>query len=424
MPKPLRNLIIALAAVCVVFLAAKAVIGRVVVRNTGIDDIQKMVAQGEYPGAVRALKAGYRFNTRPGLDAMQKFSMAVMRQALNEHDPFEQCYVATALAAYGDWSGREAIDRALNSSNYLVQKAAVEGLAKARNAQAIAILERFYRSSGMDGRLMALQGLGEVRQPAVMPILLEAAHSDDSSMEVWAVSGLGQLGNRQVAPYLQTLLSKTKNPLVRTETAHALLLLGDRSDETIAVIEKGLSTNDPQEASEAALSLVDARNSAVVGPLREAEINNNGNPRVRLAAAVALTHYGYADGVPLLKNALKDRRFGTYLPPLMGHVDFTVGRAFLVAAMNSDDTVTRLSAIEAIGRLGGEPEIAVLQDARPKVADPIILAQIAWALGKIGRPHCVPPLLDLVQSGEPEVRNTAADALTRTAIVTRAALPN
>jgi HEAT repeat protein len=43
------------------------------------------------------------------------------------------------------------------------------------------------------------------------------------------------------------------------------------------------------------------------------------------------------------------------------------------------------------------------------------MAQVAWSLGRIGRPECIPILLKMVQSPAPEVRDTAADALARTA---------
>ena len=46
--------------------------------------------------------------------------------------------------------------------------------------------------------------------------------------------------------------------------------------------------------------------------------------------------------------------------------------------------------------------------------DPIVRADVAWALGRIGRPKCIEPLLDMIAQPEPAVRYTAADALART----------
>jgi hypothetical protein len=412
--KRTRNVIVAAAAACLLLLIAAAVIGHVTV-ETGMPAVSKLVSEGKMPNAVRALQATYHFDNPQGLSALHQFSIIVLRQALNQDDPFERCYVATALAGYNDWSGRAAIDKALNSSNFLVQKAAVEGLAAAGSPQAVEIIARFYHFGGQDGRLMAVQGLSEVTTPAVLPLLLEAAKTKDTNIVVWSVNGLGHLGDRKALPYLHSTLEKATEPMLRTETAHAIILLGDRSPEMVAVLVKGLDTSDVQAGAEAALDLGDAQDSSVVPKLKQTAASDKVNPRVRLAAAVALTHYGNADGMPLLKTALVDESYGRYLPPLLDHLDFKLGRPMLIAALSSSNQVMRLAAIEAIGRAGGDPEVVVLKDASSKSQDPMEVAQVAWSLGHIGRQACIPVLLEMVQNPSPQVRDTAADSLGHTA---------
>ncbi|MGH7905061.1 MAG: HEAT repeat domain-containing protein [Candidatus Binataceae bacterium] len=413
MIKRTTSIVMAIIAAGIFLAGAGIALGRVTVES-GMPAISKMIQQGKISGAVRTLQSEYKFDNPEGLTALRDFSLAVLRQSLaDQTDLFEQCYVATSLAAYDDWTGRAAIDKALNSSNFLIQKAAVEGLAEAGNPQSIAILERFYHASGQDGQLMAVQGLAEVRTPAVEPILLEAAKDPDSNLTVWSVNGLGHLGDRAALPYLHTLLTKTTDPMVKTEAAHAIVLLGDSSHGVIEIIEQGLNTNNVQEASEAALDLGDAHDKTTVAVLEKTETSQKVNGRVRLAAAVALTHYNNGDGMPLLKQALVDRKFGKYLPPMLDHLNFAMGRPLLIGALSSSDQVMRLAATEAIGRSGGEPEILVLKQAIAKTKDPMELAQIAWSFGRIGRPNCIQPLLDLVQNPAPEVRDTAADALAR-----------
>lgn len=411
--KRTRNFIVAGVAAGLLLLVAAVVIGRVTV-ETGMPAVSKLVAEGKVPGAVRTLQSSYQFDNPQGLAALRQFSVMVLRQALNQDDPFERCYVATALAGYNDWSGRAAIDKALNSSNFLVQKAAVEGLAAAGNPAAIEILTRFYRGSGTDGRLMAVQGLSEVTTPAVLPILLEAAKNKDTNVVVWSVNGLGHLGDRAALPYLHSLLEKATDPMVRIEAAHAIIMLGDRSPDLVAIIKQGLDTNNVQQGAEAALALGEIQDKSVIDTLKQTASSDKVNPRVRLAAAVALTRYGNTDGLPLLKTALVDPSFGRYLPPLLDHIDFTVGRPVLMGALTSSDQVTRLAAIEAIGRDGGDPEIVVLKKSSAKAEDPIEVAQVAWSLGHIGRPNCIPVLLELVQNPVPQVRDTAADSLGHT----------
>ncbi len=411
--KRTRNFIVAGIAAGLLLLVAAVVIGHVTV-ETGMPAVSKLVAEGRLPGAVRTLQSSYHFDNPQGLAALHQFSVMVLRQALNQEDPFERCYVATALAGYNDWTGRAAINKALNSPNYLVQKAAVEGLAAAGSPEAIEILTRFYHGSGSNGRLMAVQGLAEVTTPAVLPILMEAAKNKDTNLTVWSVNGLGHLGDRDALPYLHSLLEKATDPMLRTETAHAIILLGEHSPDLIAIIKKGLDTNNVQQGAEAALDLGDAQDKSVIDTLKQTASSEKVNARVRLAAAVALTHYGNTAGMPLLKTALVDTSYGPYLPPLLDHLDFTVGRPVLIGALTSSDQVTRLAAIEAIGRAGGDPEILLLKESSAKTQDPMEIAQVAWSLGHIGRPNCIPVLLEMVQNPAPQVRDTAADSLGHT----------
>lgn len=414
MTKRTKNILGAIVAAGGLLTVAAVVIARMTVES-GMPAITKMITAGNVPGAVRTLQSEYRFDNPEGLAALRKFSVMVLRQSLDQPDPFERCYVATSLASFDDWTGRAAIDKALNSANFLVQKAAVEGLAEAGSPEAIAILARFFHASGQDGQLMAVQGLAEIKQPAVMPLLLEAAKDPDSSLTVWSVNGLGHLGSAKALPYLHKVLDKTTDPMVRTEAAHSIVLIGERSPATIEVIEKGLDSNNVQQASEAALDLADVQDKIVIVVLEKYESDQKVNARVRLAAAVALTRYANTNGMPLLKTALVDPAYSRYLPPMLGHMDFAIGRPVLIGAMGSSDQVMRLAATEAVGRGGGEAEISMLTGAMKKTKEPMELAQIAWSLGRIGRPDCIPVLLQLVQKEAPEVRDTAANALGHTA---------
>jgi HEAT repeat protein len=47
--------------------------------------------------------------------------------------------------------------------------------------------------------------------------------------------------------------------------------------------------------------------------------------------------------------------------------------------------------------------------------DPIVRANLAWALGRVGNPSVIALLLDLIRERDPAVRYTAADGLARTA---------
>lgn len=135
-----------------------------------------------------------------------------------------------------------------------------------------------------------------------------------------------------------------------------------------------------------------------------------------MAAAAALTHYSRRDGLWLLKAAITDRDFFVRhrLGNLLEHLDLTVGREVVVAALSAHDAGLQLAATKAMGLLGGDEEVATLIKLFHRTEDPILRADIAWALGRIARPACIEPLIDMVAEPDAAVRYTAADALART----------
>jgi len=407
------KVLIAGLSVAAILLAARIAPARLTLAS-GMAAIRQMIAAGRMAAAVRILESDYNLDSLGGSRALRDFSLIVLRQGLSDGDSFERCYAATALAAHGVWSGRAIIAEALRSPNLLIQKAAVEGLAEAENGEALEILERFYRLSDPISRAIALQALARVKAPAVMPLLVEATKDPNSSGVFWAVSGLGQMGDRDALPYLRMLLAKSVDPLVRTEAAHSMVLLGDRT--SIDTLEVGLGSYDAEVAAAAALALGDARDPAAVDLLKETLASKRAAPQVRLAAAVALTHYSNRDGLPMLETALNDPKPRVvYFSSMLDHIDFNAGRALILRATNSSSQEMRLTAYEMLGRSGGEAEIKLLSAALERTGDSMDRAQIAWSLGRIGRPASIPILLEVIQDPAPETRYTAAEGLARIA---------
>jgi HEAT repeat protein len=96
-------------------------------------------------------------------------------------------------------------------------------------------------------------------------------------------------------------------------------------------------------------------------------------------------------------------------------LDFDISRSLLISAMASHNVVLQLAATEAIGRLGGRNEIRILTEALDRTSESFMTAQIAWSLGRISRPESIAPLIPLLKSSNVTVRDSAADALARTA---------
>jgi len=401
----------------IALVAGAALFGRVPMAGSaltmgGMPTIGDLVEAGNVSNAERLLRSEYSFETRGGLLALHRFSILVLRQGLKESDPYERCYAATALVAYNDWSGRGVIaDGLLDSTNPMIQKAVLEGVAEADNPAALLVLERFYRASGPVGRTIALSAMADVRDPTLMPIWIDAAKRPNSSDAFWAATGFGSVRDSDALAQLRLLLAKSTDPTIRVEAAHSLILQGDRSEAALQTVEQALHGENVAEASGAALALGDERNPAMAPILSEIESEPRANYQVQLAAAVALTHYGSSQGMPRLTAALSDQRECDFLMPMFDQLNFKLGRVLLIRAMSSADQQVRLAAIEAIGRNGGAPDAATLIESISSANDPMDVAQIAWSLGHIGGQNTITPLLNMVQNSAPAVRYTAADAL-------------
>ncbi len=366
------------------------------------------------PKSDAKLDGNYRVESPASLRALHEFSIVTLRHGLSEQDPFEQLYAAGALGVNGDAVGAMMLEDGFDSPDPSLRMASADGLADIGDAKAVAVLKRlFYRTSNGAVRRLALDGLSQIKDCAVTGPLLEAAQGSDPATRMEAAQALGRLGCKGAVPQLLALFSSEHDPLVRTVIGHALLLLGDNS--TVPRLRIALEHSPDRDVRAlAALALGDAHDRAMVKPLQRALANRD--PEVKMAVAAALTHYSQRDGLEILKAAIASHEYLVrhWLGELLEHIDFAVGRDLLTAALDSPYPELQLDATKAIGLLGGEAEVTILMRQFRRAHDPIARAEVAWALGRIARPNCVEPLIDMIAQPEPAVRYTAADALART----------
>src|ERR1700752_1813749 len=91
--------------------------------------ISAMVERGDLWGATARVGSSYRFDKPSGLTALRSFSMLVLRRGLLESDPYERCYVTSALAAAGDRDEIEQLVRMFEETRKPgLQMAVADGL--------------------------------------------------------------------------------------------------------------------------------------------------------------------------------------------------------------------------------------------------------------------------------------------------------
>jgi len=397
----------ALALTAVAHVSAKTTV------EPKLSAIEKMVDAGKVAEAAQKLKSDYRFDNPEGLQALHGFSVAVLRHGLTETDLFERCYAASALGANGDEVGAKILEAAFASPDPGLKLAAVDGLGDMGNSIGAAALQRLYHSADTYGKRLLVHGLGQIKQPQSMMLLVSATNESDKDTRLVATEALGRLQDADALPQLRKLLATEQEPYNRVTAAHALLLLGDNSGlETLLGILHNNQNSDFRAA--AALSLGDARDPRAAAALKK--VLTDTDIEVRLAAAGALTHYNDDSGLPVIRTAMEseDSHTRTQVGQLLEHLDFNVGRGTILTALAAQDPALRMAGVHALGTLGGDKEIVFLTESLQKTNDPMMRADVAWALGRIAGPQCITPLMGMVVEPDSAVRYTSADALART----------
>jgi HEAT repeat protein len=387
-----------------------------IITDSSMTVISTMVERGDLWGATAKVGSSYRFDQPAGLLALRRFSVLVLRRGLREYDPYERCYVTSALAAAGDRDEIAQLVRIFQGTRAPGLKMAVaDGLGDLGDADAVEALGRLYSWTGPSYQRIVMNGVAEAHDPGAIELLSRTLTAFDRATRLTAERGLGQLGNRRGVRILRRFLTTAQDPLERATVAYSLLRLGDSSAEEILKPILRDRTDDDARAV-AAVALGRARDPRVVTLLREAMRDHNID--VQIGAAVALTHYADPAGVEYLKAAMRDEDSITrlHVGQLLDEMEFQNAREVLTAAVASPDPELSLRGIRAIGLSGGDHDVEFLVRLADQTGDPMARAEVAWALGRIGGTGCVAPLIAMVSELDHAVRYTAADALDRTAM--------
>jgi len=387
----------------------------VAINDPSMVTISNLVAKGDLSEAVSKLSRVYKFDHESGLLALRQFSIIVSQRGLREHDLFERCYAASALAKAGESETLQILANTFQSDpGPIIKMALADGLGEVGDRDAVRILGQLYLHSEILDRRFIVDALSAATDPGAITILSDAARQPDPALRAAALKGLGRLGNRDAMPLLRLALAKGQ-VFDQVTAAESLLLLGDNTGvELLRATLNGHAESDARAT--AAVALGYAHDSASLPMLREALGDENID--VRIGAAAALTHYNDAGGIAFLKGAIRDddpitRR---HAAQLFDDVAFDAGHPILEQALSSPDVEVELAAVRTLGTVGGSADVDLLGAVLRRSKDPITRADIAWSLGRIGSSRSIVLLLATVQDGDPAVRYTAADGLDQTAM--------
>ncbi len=378
--------------------------------------IRNMVVKGNVSQAANKLNSTYRFDSESGLIALRQFSIIVLQRGLKERDPFEQCYAASALAEGGENGALQMMANTFQTDPDLSLKMAVaDGLGEVGDRKAVAILGHFYYHGEMLDRRFVVNALSSATDPSAVAVLSDAVkQSSDPSLRLAALKGLGKVGNRDAMPLLKLALTKGRVN-ERVIAAESLLLMGDNSGVELLRATLSNHADGNAQAM-AAVALGYAHDPASLPMLRQALTDQNIDVRLGAAAALTHYNdaggIAYLRGAIRDQDQVTRR----HAAELFDDLAFDAGRPILVQALSSPDADVQLAAVKTLGTAGGDPEVELLGTLLRDSKDPITRADIAWSLGRIGSSNGIEMLLAMVQEPDPAVRYTAADGLDHTAM--------
>jgi HEAT repeat protein len=361
--------------------------------------------------------------------------MKALLDALPEANPEDLRSLALVLG----WLEGAAVERALTRllGQPSARKEVIEALVQ-HGARVIALLIEQLDAPDLETRQAAAIALGRIGDVGAVPALMRTLSDspelaivtagalakigdrrafdallalmghEDASVRQAIVSALNSLGHPDMAGHMVSRL-QDPNPLVRESAVKIAGYFGYA--ECVELLLAACADPHPN-VSRAALEhipyLDDARVfDALLDGLRRP------NATVRAAAARGLAQVEGTAALQPLLAALEDRDAWVryYAARALGRHAFPDALAALAQLAQGDPAHhVRAAAIEALGRVGGARVVSILAPLA-EVADRDLARAALGALGVVGHPDALPPLLNALRSPLPGRQLDAVRAL-------------
>jgi HEAT repeat protein len=240
------------------------------------------------------------FIGEPPLPAAQARALG---DELDHYDPVIRMATARALGRLRAAEASDKLLAALDDSNALVRRYAIEALGRIRERRALASLRDLATAPGRDRR----NDLADVAQLAIARI---AAADDRGLFREWlpsaapatrraAIEGLGRLQDRESQPAIDAAARTDRSAIVRLAALFALDRLGQPQSQVIASM-----TGLKDEGEQAREYLFELGAAAIPG-IQSALQSATGSQRADLVQIVGYT--GGADQIAVIEPFLTDR---------------------------------------------------------------------------------------------------------------------
>jgi HEAT repeat protein len=339
---------------------------------------------------------------------------------LKDADPEVASAAAVALGRIGGAKAAKALSQSLAAAPAAVRPAIAEGgilcaerfLAQGKSADAVKLYD-MVRAANVPRQKMleATRGAILARQSAGLPLLLEQLRSSDKALFGIGLRTARELPGRAVTEALAAELPRT-NP---DRQSFLLLALADRSDEAVLPAVVAAAGSSSQKLRFTAVGILDRLgNSSSVPVLLVAAADTDADlAQAALAALARLSGSGVdADLLARLPSSTGKTRQVLILLAGQRHLDRALPA--IVKSAGDPDAGVRAAAVQAIGILGDDKQVASLVQLLQSAQSPEEGAGIEMALlaisGRSGA-RAVPALLPLAQHRDSALRIIALHVL-------------
>ena len=332
--------------------------------------------------------------------------------------------VIEALVRYGKRVTHLLIEQ-LSADDLEVRKAAVIALGRIGDAEAVPALTQLLVQSGVNSEtdeakfspvplpelmVVTANALAQIGDRRAFDTLLSLIGHSDSAVRLAVVAALNSLGHPDMLNRMITLLQDT-DAYVR-ESAVKIAGYFAFNECVNLLLER---CQDPAEdVRKAAIELIPYLENAPVLPTLINALERE-TPKVRAAAARALGQMDCTLAYTHLLKALRDKdpwvRY--YAAKAIGWNGYAEAIEILANVAHQDpSTFVRIATVEALGQIGGPRVVSFLAPIvdDSNASNDLVRAALT-ALGQVGHPNSLPPLLCALRSEDLFRRVCAVKAL-------------